>query len=392
VKPALRPPEPPRTSADIAEKRVLIVDDSKFVRTTFNRILSASFAVTECADGEAGWRAIQSDPGIVMVVSDLDMPKLDGYELLAHVRASPDARIRALPVIIISGNQNAAGKKRALEMGANDFIAKEADAPEVLLRIANVLRLVQTGDELEQSKRTLEQTASLDPLTGALSPRYLLMEARKHYAHARRHGGQMSAMAFQLDSYSDVVRSAGKDVADQLLARIAKLVRGTLRTEDSIGRVAETLFVVISTGPGASQVLSFARRLYEQLQNARVAYGATPLKIVASFGTASPRDMGNSADELIKLALQRLQAARVSKGERIVGGDAVPAARANLPKDIEHAVSLLAQASAQNLGDASDEVLLRLLPFLHGALRRVKIELPVEKIAAMLNRPPASGR
>jgi two-component system, cell cycle response regulator len=381
------------TSADIAEKRVLIVDDSKFVRTTFNRILSASFAVTECADGDAGWQAIQSDPGIVMVVSDLDMPKLDGYGLLARVRESHDARIKALPFIIISGNQNAAGKKRALEMGANDFIAKEADAPEVLSRIANVLRLVQTGHELEQSKRTLEQTATLDPLTGALSARYLLMEARKHYAHAQRHGGQMSAMAFQLDSYSDVVHSAGKDVADQLLARIAKLVSGTLRTEDSIGRVAETLFVVLSTGPGASQVLTFARRLYEQLQNARVAYGATPLKIVASFGIASPRDMGNSADELIKLALQRLQKARASPGERIAGGEEISARKpSTLPKDIDQAVTVLAQLNAESLGDASNEVLRRLLPFLHGALRRVKIELPVEKIAAILNRPPASGR
>ena len=61
-----------------APKRVLIVDDSRFVRTTFNRVLSASLAVREEADGEAGWQAVQGDPSIVMVFTDLDMPKLDG--------------------------------------------------------------------------------------------------------------------------------------------------------------------------------------------------------------------------------------------------------------------------------------------------------------------------
>ena len=70
------------SAADTGDKRVLIVDDSKFVRTTFNRILSASFSVVEAVDGDAAWKAIQSDPAIAMVFSDLDIPKLDGYGLL----------------------------------------------------------------------------------------------------------------------------------------------------------------------------------------------------------------------------------------------------------------------------------------------------------------------
>jgi two-component system, cell cycle response regulator len=225
---------------EIPEKRVLIVDDSKFVRTTFNRILSASFAIKECADGESGWQQVESDPHIVMVVSDIDMPKLDGYGLLERIRGSADARIKALPVIIISGNQNESAKKRARDLGANDFVAKEADAPEVLSRIDNLLKLVRASNELEQNKQVIEQTATHDPLTGTFTPHYLMTEGRKHYAHARRHGGQVSVMAFRIDSYQDVVKAAGKDVADQLLKSIAKMVSGTLRTEDSIGRAAES--------------------------------------------------------------------------------------------------------------------------------------------------------
>jgi two-component system cell cycle response regulator len=373
---------------DIPEKRVLIVDDSKFVRTTFNRILSASFAVREVADGEAGWQAIETDPSIVMVVSDLDMPKLDGFGLLERVRGSQDARIKAIPIIIISGNQNEGAKKRARDMGANDFVSKEADAPEVLSRIDNLLRLVKASTDLEQSKQVLEQTVTNDPLTGTFTPHYLMIEGRKHYSHSRRHGGLLSVMAFRIDSYSEVSQKIGKDVADQLLARIAKMVSGTLRAEDSIGRAAENTFIVISTGAGASQVNSFARRLYQQLQNAQVAYRGAPLKIVTSFGIATPQDTANSIEDLIKVALQRLQKAGASKGERIVAGDEISVVRsAALPSDIDRAVQVLEQANAERLGEAADEILRRLLPFLQTAFRRVKIELPVDKISAILTKP-----
>ncbi|HLS87436.1 MAG TPA: response regulator [Burkholderiales bacterium] len=376
-------------AGDIPEKRVLIVDDSKFVRTTFNRILSASFAVRECADGESAWQAIEADPAIAMVVSDLDMPKLDGFALLERIRGSAEARIKALPVIIISGNQNEAAKKRARDLGANDFVSKEADAPEVLSRIDNLLKLVKASHELEENKQVLEQTVTHDPLTGTFTPHYLMTEGRKHFSHARRHGGLLSVMAFRIDSYADVAKAVGKDVADQLLARIARLASSSLRTEDSIGRAAESTFIVISTGPGASQAMTFARRLYEQLKNAQVAYRGQPLRIVSSFGVASlAQDTAGSVEELMKVALGRLQRAGAGKeGERIVGGEEITVVKpASLPSDIERAVQVLEHASAERLGEASNEVLRRLLPFLQGAFKRVKIDLPVDRISAILAR------
>ena len=88
---------------DLPQKRVLVVDDSKFVRTTFATILKASFEVREESDGESAWEAVETDPSIVMVFTDLDMPRLNGFGLLSRIRGSDDARVRALPVVVISG-------------------------------------------------------------------------------------------------------------------------------------------------------------------------------------------------------------------------------------------------------------------------------------------------
>src|SRR3954467_2273824 len=152
--------QPMGNVTDTAEKRVLIVDDSKFVRTTFNRILRSSFVVLEAVDGEAAWKTIQEDSSIVMVFSDLDMPKLDGFGLLRLVRGAKDERIRKLPVIVISGSQDQAAQSRARQAGANDFISKSAEAHDVLARIDHVLRLVRPQAPQQAAAQAPQQVAA----------------------------------------------------------------------------------------------------------------------------------------------------------------------------------------------------------------------------------------
>src|SRR5260221_3831505 len=238
-------------------RRVLIVDDSKFVRTTFNRILSASFTVHEEADGEAGWQALQSDTSIGMLFTDLDMPKLDGYGLIERLRASGDARLAKLPVVVISGNEHERAKKRALDIGANDFISKTADAPEILARIDNLMRLHTAKNELQATKQSLELSATHDPLTGTLTQHYLVTEGHKRFSYARRHMTQLSVMALRIDSHAEVTQAVSKEVADQILARFAKLVSGMLRAEVSFGRMTASPYVAITASPGALPSVAF---------------------------------------------------------------------------------------------------------------------------------------
>jgi diguanylate cyclase (GGDEF)-like protein len=347
--------------SDLPQKRVLVVDDSKFVRTTFNSILSASFAVREEADGEAAWEAIESDASIVMVFTDLDMPKLNGFGLLGRIRASLDVRIRDLPVVVISGNEEPASKQRAREAGANDFIAKSADAPEVLSRLDNVLRLVRTSRQLEASKQALDETATHDPVTGTFTPHYLLTVGRKLHAHAKRHGSQLSIMVLRIDSHAEVARIAGKEIADVVLGRIAKLLVDKVRAEDSVARTAEASFMVIAAGTAAPQMLTLAQRLQRELNDAKVNYRGQLLKFVSSFGVASlSLDPADSIEELMRVALQRMPAA--AAGEKTARAAApepvyqVPP----LPAEVERALRRLEKADWAGLADAGVEVLKRL--------------------------------
>jgi diguanylate cyclase (GGDEF)-like protein len=351
---------PPTT--DLPQKRVLVVDDSKFVRTTFATILKASFAVREEADGEAAWQAIQSDPSIAMVFTDLDMPRLDGFGLLTRMRESADSRIRALPVVVISGNEEQGNKQRARELGANDFIGKSADAPEVLSRLDNVLRLVRASRELEASRQALDRTATHDPLTGTLTPHYLVTEGRKHFAHARRHGRELSIMALRLDSYDDIALAAGKDIADVVVTRVAKLLMQKVRAEDSVARTAQATFMVVAAGTGAQQMFALAQRLRRDLDEARVSYRDRPLKFASSFGVASLSvDAVNSIEDLMRLALQRLQGSRPAHAaEPQPQPFNFQSPAATLPADLERALRYFENLDIARLGNAADEFARRL--------------------------------
>jgi len=370
----------------IPKQRVLIVDDSKIVRTTISRLIRKSFDVREEINGEAGWQAIASDPSIVVVFSDIQMPELDGFGMLERIRSSEDQRIRGMPVIMISGDEEDATKKRARAAGANDFITKTTDGTEILSRIDNLLSLVEARQKAAASQKAVETTATHDPATGAFTPHYLLTEGRKRYAHARRHGTPLSVLMFRVETYGDIVQKVGKGIADQLVARIAKLVLGTLRAEDSMGRTGEAVFTVIFAGTTSQQALAFAHRLHDQLAKAQVSFREQVLKIHPAIGLAGlDADTAESLEELMKLALQRLQRAATLPSERIVGKDEVAVVKPpSLPSDMERAVQVIEGAKAEQMGDAGNEALRRMLPFLAAVCRRLGIELPEEQIMQAL--------
>jgi len=343
-------------STDLAQKCVLVVDDSKFVRTTFATILRQTFMVREAADGEAGWAAIEKDPAIVLVLTDLDMPKLTGFALISRIRDSSDRRVLELPVVVISGNEEQANKERAREVGATDFISKSADAAEVLSRLNNALRLVTTSRELEVSRQAVSERATHDPVTAAFTPHYLVTEGRKHFAHAKRHAGELSVMALRIDSHADVVRAAGKEIADVVLKRIAKLLMDKVRTEDSVARTAEAAFMVVAAGTAAPQMLALAQRLHRELAEAKVTYRGQELRFASRFGVASlTMDPVNAIEDLMRLAIQRLQSAT---GHRLLPEFSVPPL---LPTDVERALQALENAAdAGRLAAAAKPVLKRL--------------------------------
>jgi diguanylate cyclase with GGDEF domain len=139
-------------------------------------------------------------------------------------------------------------------------------------------------------------------------------------------------------------------------------VTANLRAEDSVSRTAEATFMIVSMGTGPPQMLTFARRLRAQLEGAQVTWRGHPVRITSSFGAASLSiDAVSSIEELMRAAMQRLQAAS-RQAEPMVGfEEARPSGPATLPGDIERALLVLEQTDPHPLGALAGDVAQRLL-------------------------------
>jgi two-component system chemotaxis sensor kinase CheA len=105
-------------------KRLLVVDDSITTRTLEQSILeSAGYEVVTAVDGADGWRIIQ-EQGCDLVVSDVEMPRMDGFALCQAIRAS--SRFKELPVVLITALEKPEDRARGLEAGADAYLGKSS--------------------------------------------------------------------------------------------------------------------------------------------------------------------------------------------------------------------------------------------------------------------------
>ena len=121
-------------SADKDKFTILVVDDSRTVRASINKALSTTYNVVQAEDGEDAWDKLLELEKVNMIISDIMMPKLDGYGLICRIRAATQPEITNIPIVVITSSEDAITRERAHACGANDFIIKPVSAAELVER------------------------------------------------------------------------------------------------------------------------------------------------------------------------------------------------------------------------------------------------------------------
>jgi two-component system sensor histidine kinase and response regulator WspE len=119
-------------AAGALRKKVLVVDDSLTVRELERKLLShRGYQVTVAVDGMDGWNAVRAEH-FDLVITDIDMPRMDGIELVGLIRGSPS--LQALPVMIVSYKDREEDRQRGLQAGADHYFTKSSFHDESLLQ------------------------------------------------------------------------------------------------------------------------------------------------------------------------------------------------------------------------------------------------------------------
>ena len=121
-------------SVDKNKFTILVVDDSRTVRAAINKILALNYNIIQAEDGEDAWEKLLELQNVSMVISDIMMPKLDGYGLICRIRAATQPELMNIPIVVITSSEDAITRERAHACGANDFIVKPVSAVDLMER------------------------------------------------------------------------------------------------------------------------------------------------------------------------------------------------------------------------------------------------------------------
>jgi len=372
--------------------RILIVDDSRVVRATIAQRIAARFAASEAADGEEAWRALVSDASIRVVIADLGMPTLDGFGLLERIRHAADARIRSLPVIIISGDDQEAQIRRASSLGATEFITKGIGAVELVARLENLTALADAREKLDSARTAAARTATTDPLTQLGTMALLVKQGAALFSYARRHRVPLAVVRISLDDFGDLRARVGEGAADQILVAVGRLLVARLRKEDVIARVDTAEFAIVAPAASGIAAAKFSRRLSGDIRNARITWQGASLSISACIGIADSRvAAANSFADVFALAGRRMERARTLEGDRVVAEDDAGGASALPPApSVEEAIAMLAAGREAELRAHAAELALKIFPLVKfcddqfSAAERERIELAATQKLAVL--------
>ncbi|MBN2601528.1 MAG: response regulator [Candidatus Marinimicrobia bacterium] len=137
----------------IDKKRILIVDDDEQIRMILGEFLTMQGNEFETAsDGLEALAKVKLD--IDLVLMDVNMPNMDGYEVIRRIRSEPE--YRDLPIIMVTAMASREDRLRAVRAGANDFIAKPIDQTELEVRTMSLLRMKDIQDTIKRHKSELE--------------------------------------------------------------------------------------------------------------------------------------------------------------------------------------------------------------------------------------------
>ena len=208
-------------------KKIMIVDDEKISLMMTNHILSSSYATVCAGSGEEAISLFKREKPD-MVLSDLRMPGMSGYELQQELQKEYNEQI---PFMFMTADTDEETESKGFENGAMDFIHKPFRADILLKRVGNIL---QTVEKIQG----LKQAAVMDPMTGLLNK----ASAEGEIAELCKNT-QGVLMMIDLDSFKLVNDMYGHDMGDKILIRFAEILKAVVRPIDIVGRLGGDEFI-----------------------------------------------------------------------------------------------------------------------------------------------------
>ncbi|MCP4517240.1 MAG: diguanylate cyclase [Delftia sp.] len=261
---------------------VLIVDDERLNRSMLAELLSPHYRVLLAKDGPGALVIAHREAHrLQLILLDLAMPGMNGYEVLGALRAQE--RTAHIAVIFITGQSNAEAEEYGLRLGAADYVSKPIRPAVVEVRVRNQIRLAL-------QRQALERLAMVDGLTGLANRRHFDDVLERAYRRSLRTGEPVGLALIDIDHFKQYDDCYGHVQGDKALKAVAAtLQRHARRPYDLAARFGGEEFALIL--PGESDAPAMAEHFRQEVLRLSIAHAASPTapQLTVSCGVLTVR-------------------------------------------------------------------------------------------------------
>lgn len=309
---------------DERPQRILVVDDHPDnVEIIEARLSSRGYRVEAATNGEEALAKVHENPPHLILL-DVMMPVMDGFEVSRRLKRDPS--LPYIPIILVTARGETEDKVEGLDAGADDYLTKPINFPELEARVRSMLRIKKLQDELDRKNRQLEEAnrqlrrlSITDGLTGLYNHRHSHELLRDEHERCKRSGDPMAVAMFDLDRFKELNDTHGHPTGDLVLSETARMLKETAREVDMIGRYGGEEFIAILPRADESAATRFAERARATVENHVYRDGEKEIRMTVSGGVASLRESAvEEPDELIRLADHALYEAKNKGRNQIV--------------------------------------------------------------------------
>jgi two-component system, cell cycle response regulator len=297
---------------------VLVVDDSESVRKRVTQVLRMAGVEADviAASGGAEALAIMAAQPVALVLCDVEMPGLDGFNFLKITRGHAD--LAEIPVIMLTVKEDLGAKVKGLTEGASDYLTKPFHNEELVARVRVHLKLKQLQDELRLKNARLEELSRLDALTQLSNRRHFMEVLESEFARATRYSVALSLVMLDVDLFKAVNDTWGHVAGDDALVGVATAAKSLLRKSDHAARYGGEEFALLLPETPMDGALVVAERVRRAVSEVCLTQPAGTFSVTVSLGVATfpgPGILNPSA--LVQRADEALYAAKRAGRNRV---------------------------------------------------------------------------
>lgn len=288
--------------------KVLIVDDSPSFKNYLSMLLGhLRFIIFSASDGEEALTTIAEQPDISLIITDYNMPNMNGLMLIEEIRKNYRREEMAILGISIANDRNLTVK--LLKTGANDYMTKPIMVDEFYCRVSQSVNMVR-------NVRTIKESSTTDYLTKISNRRSLFDLGEVLYANARRETLHIAVAMIDADHFKKINDNYGHDGGDQVLIALAQTLKQLVRTTDIVARFGGEEFVCVTVVKNPKDAYDVFERLRIKIEKLAIKFGKQQLNVTVSIGVTT--DLGASFEDMISRADRGLYRAKTEGRNRVV--------------------------------------------------------------------------